>query len=188
MADAYRRIATQPSTEEEEITKEEEISARYEGERVESNEISDKDKSDKDKKDEKVAKEKIVQEKKIAEQKNKKNKGVLSGNSNPTVKNKNKDKVNFDPTHTYTTDGEKVSPDGFGVQVGSYDEAGKALKQVSTLEKLKLGQVYIQAGWAGGKKTYRILVGNFKTKELAQKAADKLNKKNYKSFPKKHFE
>ncbi len=187
LADAYRRIATQPSQEADEITKEEEISARYEGERVEEKHIAEEiiaKKEDKVAK-EQATKEKLAQQKKLADAKNK---GVISGSSKPTSKNKNKDKVNFDPTNTYTTDGEKISLDGFGVQVGSYDDAGKALKQVPILEKLKLGQIYIQAGWAAGKKTYRILVGNFKTKELAQKAADKLNKKNYKSFPKKHFD
>jgi rare lipoprotein A len=190
LADAYRRIATQPSQEVEEITKEEEISARYEGERAEDKGISEEINPKKDDKitKEKAAKEKLAQEKKLADTKNKKNKGVLSGNSKPIAKNKNNDKVSFDPTHTYTTDGEKISLGGFGVQVGSYDDADKALKQVPVLEKLKLGQVYIQAGWAAGKKTYRVLIGNFKTRELAQKMAEKLNKKNYKSFPKKHFD
>lgn len=190
LADAYRRVATKPSQEVEEITKEEEISARYEGERVEDKQISEEIISKKEDKvaKEKAAKEKLAQQKKLADTKNKKDKGVLSGSSNPTAKNKNKDKVSFDPTNTYTTDGNKVNLDGFGVQVGSYDDASKTLRQVPTLEKLKLGEVYIQAGWAASKKTYRILIGNFKTKELAQKVADKLNKKNYKSFPKKHFD
>jgi len=183
LADAYRRIATQPSQEIEEITKEEEISARYEGTTPANEEMAEEIIEKPEKKPVKV-KKKELSAKKIVE--NKKNKGVISANGNPVAKNK--DKVNFDPTHTYTTDGEKVSPDGFGVQIGSYDEAGKALKQVPTLEKLKLGQVYVQAGWAGGKKTYRLLVGNFKTKDLAQKASEKINKKNYKSFPKKHFD
>jgi len=74
------------------------------------------------------------------------------------------------------------------VQIASYDDINKALKEVPNIEKLKMGQVYIQAGWANGKKMYRILVGNFKTKDLAQKNADKINKYNYKSFPKKHFD
>lgn len=185
LADAYRRIATQPSEEIEEITKEEEISARYEG-TTPANEENEVEVVEKPEKKATENKKKELSAKKTVE--NKKNKGVISASGNPTAKSKNKDKVNFDPTNTYTTDGEKVNLDGFGVQIGSYDEAGKALKQVPTLEKLKLGQVYIQAGWAGGKKTYRLLVGNFKTKELAQKASDKINKKNYKSFPKKHFD
>ncbi len=222
LADAYRRIATKPSEEAEEQTKEEEIFARYEGENdtkeVLPDENNDKEKeslpvkiSTKPEKDEKLIalekekvaqkkladqKKKEVESKKLAENKkaivkaksleNTKSKGVISGTANPKVKSK--DKATFDPTSTYTTEGEKVSPDGFGVQVASYDEIDKALRQGAILEKLKLGKIYIQAGWAGGNKTYRILVGSFKTKALAQKTADKLNKKNYQSFPKKHFE
>ena len=195
LAEAYRRIATQPSEEVEEITKEEEIYTRYEGESPNGNPIiEDEEKLIEEKQKEaqakKLAENKKKEDKNKAEERRKnevaKGKGVLSSSANP--KAKNKDKVSFDPTHTYTSEGEKVKPSGFGVQVASYDDINKALKEILTLEKLKLGQVYIQAGWANGKKTYRLIVGSFKTKELAQKTADKLNQKNYKSFPKKHFE
>ncbi|MCU0393286.1 MAG: septal ring lytic transglycosylase RlpA family protein [Thermoflexibacter sp.] len=184
LEDAYRRISTKPIEEEVEITKEEEISARYEEKNIEV---------DKNKPDNEAVREKkkIIDNKKIEKTQatdHKKNKGVLSTTNNPSAKSKNKDKISFDPTSTYTPDGEKVSLKGFGVQIASYDDIQKALRDVPKIEKLKVGQVYIQAGWANGQKTYRILVGNFKSKELAQKTADKLNKQNYKSFPKKHFE
>lgn len=191
LADAYRRIATQPSEEVEEITKEEEIYTRYEGENPNGNPQAEAEEA----KQQEAQAKKEADSKKLAENKKKlekknaveitKNKGVLSSTANP--KSKNKDKITFDPTNTYTPEGDKVKLSGFGVQVGSYDDINKALKEVMILEKLKLGQVYIQAGWANSKKTYRILVGSFKTKELAQKTADKLNQKSYKSFPKKHF-
>jgi rare lipoprotein A len=195
LAEAYRRIATQPSEEVEEITKEEEIYTRYEGESPNGNPIIDEEvllaeEKQKEAQAKRLAETKKKEEKKKAEEskkaENTKNKGVISTTAN--LKAKAKDKVSFDPTHTYTPDGDKVKPTGFGVQVASYDEINKALKEVIVLEKLKLGQVYVQAGWANGKKTYRLLIGSFKTKELAQKTADKLNQKNYKSFPKKHFD
>lgn len=220
LADAYRRIATKPSEEQDEPTKEEEISARYEGENNANGNLNDENEgkahenltvkiSAKEEKNNELEKEKIatnkrlailkkkeLESKKLAENKkiteknksleNAKSKGVISGAVNP--KAKSKDKATFDPTNTYNSEGEKVSLSGFGVQVASYDEISKALRQVASLEKLKLGTVYIQSGWANGNKTYRVLVGNFKTKALAQKTADKLNRKNYQSFPKKHFE
>lgn len=191
LADAYRRIATQPSDEVEEITKEEEIYTRYEGENPNGTptEPVEETKPQEAQAKKEADTKKLAGKKKEAEKKKAtkiKSKGVLSSTANP--KAKNKDKVNFDPTHTYTPEGDKVTPSGFGVQVASYDDISKALKEVMVLEKMKLGQVYIQAGWANSKKTYRILLGSFKTKELAQKTADKLNKKNYKSFPKKHFD
>ncbi|SFF16905.1 septal ring lytic transglycosylase RlpA family protein [Thermoflexibacter ruber] len=184
VADAYRRVATKPIEDAEEITKEEEISAKYEGgAKNKTSESENKNTST-------VANNKN-EKNKVADSKKKtveNPKGVLSGTSNPNTKSRNKDKVNFEPVNTYTSEGDKVKLDGFGVQVASYDDINKALKEVPNIEKLKMGQVYIQAGWANGKKMYRILVGNFKTKEIAQKTSDKINKYNYKSFPKKHFD
>lgn len=184
VADAYRRVATKPIEDAEELTKEEEISAKYEG-GTKNKPSESENKSTSTIANNKNEKNKVADNKKKTVEKTK---GVLSGTSNPNIKSKNKDKVNFEPVNTYTSEGDKVKLDGFGVQVASYDDINKALKEVPNIEKLKMGQVYIQAGWANGKKMYRILVGNFKTKEIAQKTSDKINKYNYKSFPKKHFD
>lgn len=184
VADAYRRVATKPIEDTEELTKEEEISAKYEG-RAESKTSESENKNSPAIPTKKDGKSHITGvKKKIV----KNPRGVLSGTGSPNTKSINKDKAHFEPVNTYTSDGDKVKLDGFGVQVASYDDISKALKEVPNIEKLKMGQVYIQAGWANGKKMYRILVGNFKTKEIAQKTSDKINKYNYKSFPKKHFD
>ncbi|GAB4481038.1 MAG: hypothetical protein OHK0057_35240 [Thermoflexibacter sp.] len=184
VADAYRRVATKPIEEAEELTKEEEISAKYEG-GAKNKTSESENKNTSTVVNNKNEKNKVANSKKKTVENPK---GVLAGTSNPNTKSRNKDKVNFEPVNTYTSDGDKVKLDGFGVQVASYDDINKALKEVPNIEKLKMGQVYIQAGWANGKKMYRILVGNFKTKEIAQKTSDKINKYNYKSFPKKHFD
>jgi rare lipoprotein A len=184
VADAYRRVATKPIEDAEELTKEEEISAKYEG-GAKNKTSESENKNTSTITNNKNEKNKVADSKKKTAENPK---GVLSGTSTPNTKSKNRDKVSFEPVNTYTPDGDKVKLDGFGVQVASYDDINKALKEVPNIEKLKMGQVYIQAGWANGKKMYRILVGNFKTKEIAQKTSDKINKYNYKSFPKKHFD
>lgn len=184
VADAYRRVATKPIEGSEELTKEEEISAKYE-DGTKNKVLENNPKSTSATINKKNEKNNVTENKKKSVENPK---GVVSGTSNPNTKSRNKDKVSFEPANTYTSDGEKVKLDGFGVQVASYDDINKALKEVPNIEKLKMGQVYIQAGWANGRKTYRIMVGNFKTKEIAQKTSEKINKYNYKSFPKKHFD
>jgi rare lipoprotein A len=94
----------------------------------------------------------------------------------------------YAPGGTYTLKGERVRPAGYGLQVAAYGEVDKALAEAKKLEGKKPGKLFIQSGWANGKKSYRVMVGTYLTKAEADKAATALRKKKINTIPKKHFE
>jgi rare lipoprotein A len=94
----------------------------------------------------------------------------------------------YAPGGTYTLKGERVRPAGYGLQVSAYGEVDKALAEAKKLEGKKPGKLFIQSGWANGKKSYRVMVGTYLTKTEADKAAAALKKKKINTIPKKHFE
>ena len=74
----------------------------------------------------------------------------------------------FKPVHTYKANGQTAYPKGFGIQIGSFSDIMVALEKAQELERLQLNNVYIQSGWSNNRKIYRVIFGDFLTKEEAQ--------------------
>ncbi len=89
---------------------------------------------------------------------------------------------------TYSPSGLQASPQGLGVQTGSYRDAQVALDKANELLQLQFGEVYIQSGWQSGQKVYRLLVGSFQSRQQAEPLVSFLKKAGIKAFPKEHFE
>lgn len=93
----------------------------------------------------------------------------------------------FRPVGTYTMEGEKVSPAGFGVQVAGLSELQPALEIARKLESLNFQQVFLQCGWEKGKKSYRVLVGAYPTEAAAAPLKQMLGKTYPGAFTRAHF-
>jgi septal ring-binding cell division protein DamX len=104
----------------------------------------------------------------------------------PTQEEKGNSK--FDAVGFYNGTGAKQSPTGFGIQTGLFTELERALTEVKNLEALKVGKVYVQTIEQGGKKSYKVLIGTFKTKDETKDIITKLREKNYQPFAKKFGE
>ncbi|MFY7787470.1 MAG: RlpA-like double-psi beta-barrel domain-containing protein [Thermoflexibacteraceae bacterium] len=94
----------------------------------------------------------------------------------------------FDAVGFYNGAGAKQTPTGFGIQTGLFTELDRALAEIKTLEGMKLGKVYLQTIEQGGKKSYKVLVGTFKSKDETKDVITKLKEKNYQPFAKKFGE
>jgi rare lipoprotein A len=94
----------------------------------------------------------------------------------------------FDAVGFYNGAGAKQNPTGFGIQTGLFTELDRALAEIKTLEGLKLGKVYLQTIEQTGKKSYKVLVGTFKSKDETKDIITKLKEKNYQPFAKKFGE
>ena len=82
----------------------------------------------------------------------------------------------------YEVSTEKSSPNGFGIQVGSYQELVNMLREVNTLEQQTSDKVFIEVGKFKTKKVYRISVGAFKERPVAERRLRLLKKKYPDSF------
>lgn len=68
----------------------------------------------------------------------------------------------------YKLDSEKIEPQGFGIQVASYQEAANLIKRCSEIRSKTNKDVIIQVADSQGKKVYRIIIGTFATRDLAE--------------------
>jgi rare lipoprotein A len=93
----------------------------------------------------------------------------------------------FASINSYTSKGEIVKPQGFGVQVGSYNQLATALEKAQKFEGLQFKQVVIQTGWTKGEKVYRVLVGEFPTKEASADLVTLLKGMGEQAFAREHF-
>ncbi|UZR92980.1 septal ring lytic transglycosylase RlpA family protein [Chondrinema litorale] len=93
----------------------------------------------------------------------------------------------FAPVHTYTLSGQTVSPKGWGIQIGSFNEIKTAMEKAERLEQLQFKNIFIQSGWANKNKIYRVILGDFDKKEDA-KEVESYIKNHYKGiFVKSHM-
>lgn len=108
----------------------------------------------------------------------------------PTAKNDKKvvaeKTVPFQEDAFYDVKGKKQKPQGFGVQTGKFSEVSRAISEAQTVEKMKLGKVYIQTSTIDGKKMYSVLVGTFNSKDATKEAVKQLTEKKYSPFAKKY--
>ncbi|MCS6968642.1 MAG: septal ring lytic transglycosylase RlpA family protein [Cytophagales bacterium] len=92
----------------------------------------------------------------------------------------------FGGINTYRLDGQKVYPEGHGVQLGSYNKLESALQLGRAVEQTQLANVYIQTGWAGSLRIFRVIAGEGSL-EQARQLANQLKAKGFNGFPKQHY-
>jgi rare lipoprotein A len=96
------------------------------------------------------------------------------------------DAETFAGINTYKLDGTITYPDGHGVQVGSYNKLETAIQIGRNVEQTRLSNVYIQTGWAGSTRIFRVIAGEG-TPEQARELAEKLKTKGFNGFIKQHY-
>lgn len=77
---------------------------------------------------------------------------------------------------TYKVLASSASTSGFGVQVASYQEFYNLLLRLEKLNATGINDTYVNAATVKGKRTFRILVGQYTTRESALKQAKQLEK------------
>lgn len=93
----------------------------------------------------------------------------------------------FGEVGTYDLSGTAVKPLGYGAQVAWYTNIKEAIEMGKRFENMQFGSIFIQTGWEGGKKAYRVLLGAYTQKEDMKSVIEFLNERKYHAFPKKHY-
>lgn len=96
------------------------------------------------------------------------------------------DAETFAGINTYKLDGTITYPNGHGVQVGSYNKLETAIQIGRNVEQTRLADVYIQTGWSGSTRIFRVIAGEG-TPEQARELAAKLKAKGFSGFIKQHY-
>jgi rare lipoprotein A len=102
------------------------------------------------------------------------------------VKNKSNEEK-FSGVNTYSLWGTIKYPNGFGVQIGSYTVLEKALEKGKAIYGKGFQDIFIQTGWAGKNRIFRILVGEGSS-ETVTALIPKLREAGYSGgFVKQHY-
>ncbi len=95
---------------------------------------------------------------------------------------------NFASGKTYSVWGTEMKPEGYGVQIASYEDVEDAIKVGKEAHGLGLQPIFIQSGWANSKRVYRLIFGTHKTTAEASKEIVKAKSKGFNgAFVKKHL-
>ena len=88
---------------------------------------------------------------------------------------------------TYTLDGTKARPEGFGIQLFSVDNLKMAQDISKNLVEENINtQIFIQQMWVKGKKVFRVIAGEYNIEE-AKAQLHKFKKAGHKGFVQKHI-
>lgn len=93
------------------------------------------------------------------------------------------------PLHagTYRPNGHPCTPKGYGLQVASYYSSESALYDAAAIQHAGYKEVFVQVNCTEGhEELYRVLVGQFATREKAVASQARLATKGWESFPAKH--
>lgn len=75
-----------------------------------------------------------------------------------------------------------INPSGFGIQVGSFSQYSNMMKEIDTLQKLFSYPVLVQNTKLHDQLFYRVILGPFDNKSLAQQALVDIRKKKIQGF------
>lgn len=126
----------------------------------------------------------VVVENKTSTPNNPKKGGVID-KPQQQVKAKNNEEK-FAGVSTYSLWGTVKHADGFGIQIGSFATAEKALEKAKLVYEKGFKDIFIQTGWAGDKRIFRILVGEGSSETIAA-IIPKLKESGYSGFVKQHY-
>ncbi len=96
------------------------------------------------------------------------------------------DTETFAGINTYQLDGTITYPEGYGVQVGSFSQLQAAIRKGREVEQTRFANVYIQTGWSGSVRVFRIIAGEG-TIDQAQALAARLKTKGFNGFVRQHY-
>jgi len=96
------------------------------------------------------------------------------------------DTETFAGINTYQLDGTITYPEGYGVQIGSYNKLETAIRIGRDVEQTRLANVYVQTGWAGSMRIFRVIVGEG-TPDQARELVAKLKARGFNGFIKQHY-
>jgi rare lipoprotein A len=82
----------------------------------------------------------------------------------------------------YKVEAEKISPKGYGVQIGSFEEMANLIKLTNMLNSSYRSKVTIKVVQINNKKLYQVIVGQEDTRKKAERVRDKLANKYPNSF------
>lgn len=82
----------------------------------------------------------------------------------------------------YKVEAEKISPKGYGVQIGSFEEMANLIKLTDMLNSSYRSKVTIKVVQINNKKLYQVIVGQEDTRKKAERLRDKLANKYPNSF------
>lgn len=88
---------------------------------------------------------------------------------------------------TFSVWGTEKKPQGFGVQVSSYNDLEAVIADAKALINKGVTDTFIQVGWASGSKTYRLVLGEYARREHAENDMKRYKKLGYDGFVKKHL-
>jgi rare lipoprotein A len=95
---------------------------------------------------------------------------------------------NYQPFRSYGIQGTEKSPQGYGVQVGTYTSLEKARETAKKLLQNSIHEVYIQVIRTNGEKVYSVLAGAFDQKKIARNFAQVVQKAGYNGLVKRHLD
>jgi rare lipoprotein A len=93
----------------------------------------------------------------------------------------------YKPFRSYGIQGNEKSPQGYGVQVGTYTSLENARAAAKKLLQNSIQEVYIQVLRTNGEKVYHVLAGAFNQKRIAQGFVRVIQKAGYSGLVKKHL-
>jgi len=93
----------------------------------------------------------------------------------------------YEPFRSYGIQGNEKSPQGYGVQVGTYTSLDNAREAAKKLLQNRIQEVYIQVLRTNGEKVYHVLAGAFNQKRIAQGFVRVIQKAGYSGLVKKHL-
>lgn len=82
----------------------------------------------------------------------------------------------------YSLNIDKLDPEGFGIQIGSFGELDNVLALTQTLKRKFRKEVIVESAWINGVKNYRVFVGQFDSRDKAEAFRSKLENTHPDSF------
>ena len=103
-------------------------------------------------------------------------------NNPPLDTNVYSDSANLNKSGWYKVSVNDVTPAGFGIQVGSFNQYTNMLKEIDTLQKMFSYSILVQNTKVNEQIFYRVILGPFDNKAQAQQALFEIRKKKIQGF------
>lgn len=86
------------------------------------------------------------------------------------------------PAEFYNIDITRVAPNGFGIQIGSFQELANLMRLADNLDKSYDDKITAQVKTVQGIKVYTLIIGNFKERKDAERFNERVSKRYPGSF------
>jgi hypothetical protein len=89
-------------------------------------------------------------------------------------------------TGTLASDGKPARPEGYGLQVSAFSTLENAAMEIQAIQNAGFSDVFMQCTQKAGAGLYRVLVGNFDTRDKAVNFKETLFQAGFAAIPVKH--